>query len=123
MSGRADIAQRRLLRALLPAIGPSTVIATRSVPWSSATFEGARHRIALRIEGPDARERAAALPRTIGELEIAMPGAFVADIVVTTRIGGRTDDSPPAIAIEALTIDEPESDVAAAFSRSGPRAC
>lgn len=98
----ADRAQAGLLRALAPVVGPFTTIAVRSVPWSSATFDGARHRLALRLEGADVVARAKRLGMTLAETELRLRGAFVADIVVTTRLDGNA----PVLGIEALTIVE-----------------
>ncbi len=101
----SDRAQSMLLRALEPVAGPFAVIAVRSVPWSSATFEGARHRLALRLEGRDGSARAGSLGATLAEAELVMRGAFVADIVVTVRL----EDGSPILGIEALTIEDADT--------------
>ena len=98
----ADRAQAALLRALRPITGECTAIAARSTPWSSATFEGARHRLALRLDGADADARGARLVAMLPEAEIALRGAFVADLLATLGHDGEA----PVLGIEALTIDE-----------------
>jgi hypothetical protein len=112
----ADRTQTALLRALAPVVGAFALIAIRSVPWSSATFDGARHRLALRLEGEDAAARAEVLCVTLAETELTLRGAFVADIVVTARL----EDGAPVLGIEALTIED--ADAPAILSRDARRA-
>lgn len=117
----SDRAQAALLRALKPHAAPFAVLAARTTPWMSATFDGARHRLALRLEGEDAAGRAVRLARDLPETELLMPGGFVADVAVTARL----DEDQPVIAIEALTIATDEgdgTDPAAAISRDARRA-
>ncbi len=113
----ADRTQTALLRALAAMAAPFTLIAARSVPWSSATFDGARHRLALRLDGADGAVRAGRLCAALGDAELPMRGAFVADIAVTARL----EDSAPILAIEALTIEE--ADAPAVLSRVARPAC
>jgi len=89
----------RLVRALAlhgSAAGcPVTVLDARSHPWSSATFEGERHRISVAV--PDtaaAREWLAALP----EAEFRLTGLLVADVAVCGAM--------PGFEIEMLVLDE-----------------
>lgn len=100
----ADRACAALLRALRPLAGPFSLISTASRDWASATFEGARHRLAIALEGEDAAIRAARLQRNLSEADLDLAGSFVADILVIARLDGEV----PVLAIEALTIDEPE---------------
>lgn len=98
----ADRAQSALLRALRPLAGPYTVLAVRSSNWASATFEGARHRLALALDGDDVAARVARLQAMLADQELPIAGGFVADIGVVVRMeGART-----IIGIEALTIEE-----------------
>jgi hypothetical protein len=84
---RAD-PHRALIRALTTRYPGLLVLASRSEPWASVTFTGARHE--LTCEGaPDLKG--------IEEAELTLPGHVVAD-VHATRSGGR-------ICIEALTIE------------------
>ncbi|MDB5738936.1 MAG: hypothetical protein JWO65_2604 [Sphingomonas bacterium] len=98
----ADRARGAFLRALKPLAGPFALIAADSRPWASATFEGARHRLALKLEGDDVAERAKRLQATLGEADLSIAGGFVADIVVEMP----TEDHGLVLGIEALTIDE-----------------
>lgn len=85
---RAD-PHRALIRALTARYPGLLVLASRSEPWASVTFTGARHK--LTCEGaPD-------LTGIAGE-EFTLPGHFVAD-VTAVREG-------PRARIEALTIEE-----------------
>jgi hypothetical protein len=111
-----DRACAALLRALKPHAGPFTLVATSSRPWASATFIGARHRLAIALEGEDAAARATRLQATLSEADVDFHGGFVADILVTARLDGAS----PVLGIEALTIDEPEAEpVSAATRRAG----
>ena len=116
MSRPADRAQDALLRALGRVTGPFAIVAVRSTPWWSATFEGTRHRLVLYLEGADAIVRAERLPATLAETELPMRGAFVADIVAT----GRSEGGAPVLEIETLTIQE-AADAPAVVSRAGRR--
>ncbi len=76
-------------------------------PWSSATFEGERHRFELRLHG-GAVEVGEALDRLIEQLpeaEFDLPGAIVAEARLTAV---RVDPDPAAAAlalvIEVLTV-------------------
>jgi hypothetical protein len=97
-----DRAQSALLRALRPLAGPYTVLAARSSDWASATFEGARHRLVLALDGDDADARATRLQAMLAEEELPIAGGFVADIGVVVRMEG----TRTIIGIEALTIEE-----------------
>jgi hypothetical protein len=117
-----DSACASLLRALRPHAAPFILVSTASRPWASALFLGSRHRLTLRLEGEDANSRATRLQAALGEMELEIPGGFVADILVTSRVDGDT----PALGIEALTIYEPEiaetpeaAPVSSAASRAG----
>lgn len=89
----------RLVRALavhaVAAGCPVTVLDARRHPWSSATFEGERHRICVVLPETDAaRAWLAALP----EAEFRLPGLLVADVAV--RGSGATYE------IEMLVLEE-----------------
>ena len=76
-------------------------VATRA--WSSATFEGERHRLDLRLHG-GAEAIGEALERLIEllpEAEFDLPGAIVAEAKLTSL---RVDPDPAAAAL-ALTIE------------------
>jgi hypothetical protein len=82
-----------LIAALGPHAGPFATLAATSRSWSSGLFDGARHRIALRLDGEDAAERAERLAERLPETELPIPHGFVADVQVTWRLGFQ--DPPP----------------------------
>lgn len=104
-----------LISALEPHAGPFVTVAATSRDWASGLFDGARHRIALRLEGGDATERAARLVEMLPETELPIPRGFVADVQVTGRLDGET----VIVAIEALTIDDADEPVSRAVRRAG----
>ena len=93
-----------LLRALAPALGPYgriSVEEVRSRSWASVTFSGARHDLALRLEGDGAE---AAAERFLGGLEAAefpLDGHVLADISLVSQ-----ERRPGCVRIrlEALTV-------------------
>ncbi|PXA89350.1 hypothetical protein DMC47_28735 [Nostoc sp. 3335mG] len=105
-----------LISALEPYAGPFATVAATSRDWASGLFDGARHRIALRLEGGDTAKRAERLSALLPETELPIPRGFVADIQVTGRLDGET----VIVAIEALTIDDAEDEpVSRAVRRAG----
>lgn len=75
-----------------------------SWPWASVTFTGARHRLAVLLEGAGA---AAAASRFIGELdeaEFRLNGHLLADIALVRRQDKA--DGGILITLEALTVEE-----------------
>jgi hypothetical protein len=112
----AERARDALLKALEPHAGPFSLIAASSKEWASGLFYGARHRFAIALQEDDALARAERLQIDLPELELEIPGGFVADIQVTTRL----HDARPVLAIEALTIEDGAE--CAAVSRAVRRA-
>lgn len=102
----ADRSQAALLRALAPHVGPCRMLSAESRDWASALFVGARHRLALALEGADAAARAERLAAGLEDCELAMRGGFVADLQAIARI----EDGAAVLGIEALTIEEPEAE-------------
>ncbi|WP_454885278.1 hypothetical protein [Sphingomonas oryzagri] len=94
-----------LLAALLPHAGPFVPVAATSRAWASGLFDGARHRIAIRLEGEDAAARAEALAALLPEADLPIPRGFVADLQVTGRLEGEM----VIVAIEALTIEDADA--------------
>jgi len=106
-----------LVAALEPYAGPFTTLAATSRDWASGLFEGARHRIAIRLEGEDRMARADRLAKLLPESELPVPRGFVADVQVT----GRLDGEAVIVGLEALTIldDAREASVSRAVRRAG----
>ena len=96
-----------LLRALIgrARVDRNRILLTEivSVDWQSLTFNGERHRIELRISGPNSGEIADRMTDRLEDAEFSIPGVLVADIVIA---GGPSVglDGSTAITIEALTV-------------------
>lgn len=72
-----------LLSAVLQLAGPRAELLRHSErPWASATFSGARHRIALAFPGIDGIEAAEAFIAFLPEHEFAIAGQLVADATI-----------------------------------------
>jgi hypothetical protein len=90
----------RLIRALTLYFGPMSAIDHRTTKWSSATFTGTRHAIWFDM---DLREDLDDLLKNLPEVDLPMPGHFVADI----ELAERHDNAGIArIGLRALTIAE-----------------
>lgn len=72
-----------LLSAVLQLAGPHAELLRHSErPWASATFSGARHRIALAFAGVEGIDAADAFIAALPEHEFAIAGQLVADATV-----------------------------------------
>ncbi|MBN8829755.1 MAG: hypothetical protein J0G94_03800 [Sphingomonadales bacterium] len=81
-----------------------TILEASLRPWCSATFIGAQHRIALRIDGADAAQQAAALAAKLSETDFALRGHIVADVCVDAVTPG--PDGEMEISLAVLTIED-----------------
>lgn len=91
---------RALERSAAAAGCTVTLIYQQALPWASATFTGARHKIMV------ASDTSAGLAAWVDQLEDAdfnLPGHLVADLSVgrIEKIGTRS-----RVAIEALTVEQ-----------------
>jgi hypothetical protein len=94
----------RLLDQLLVRAGSAAIIERASSrPWASALFEGRRHVIRLRLNGPDQDGRLAAFIDGIGSAEWTLAGHFVADISIDDH---GADNGGAWIDLSALTIED-----------------
>lgn len=89
--------------AAVPIFPMLVVEGVESRPWSSATFEGERHRFDLRLHGEaealcDTVDRLVTL---LPSLEFDLPGQIVAEARLTSLI---VDPDPAAVAV-AFTIE------------------
>lgn len=75
----------------------------RSAPWRSVLFNGAHHRIGLRLSGDHVKEALGALEAEIGDVDFAISGHIVADLKIV-----KVDhvDRAAIVTIDALTIEE-----------------
>tara|TARA_R110001606_G_scaffold43360_3_gene114910 strand:- start:8521 stop:8814 length:294 start_codon:yes stop_codon:yes gene_type:complete len=78
----------------------ASVTLTRERPWASITFAGTRHSFAVDCSGDPETERMQNLVKALPDHEFAIPGYFVADILVTGQ-------SEKQIFLEALSIIDP----------------
>lgn len=86
-----------LLLAFRARLGELAETGYRAERWHSATFAGVRHIFTLEA-GPG--QDIPAFARDIAEDDIAVPGGFVADIIVS-----QSATDPRRIEISALTIE------------------
>lgn len=97
--------QGQLIAALETLIGETgSVVQATQRPWCSATFIGAQHRIALRIEGENAAQQAQDLSEMLREAEFKLRGHITADVSideVSTQIDGAV-----RICLAVLTIED-----------------
>ena len=96
-----------LLRALLMrgGVGRDRILLSefRSTDWQSLTFVGERHRIHFRIPGPAADAIVRRMTAGLEDVEFAIPGHVVADIVLAAPTR-RDGDGSISVELEALTI-------------------
>lgn len=93
----------RALRNRFAGFDGLTVEEIRSRAWASVTFSGARHEIALRLEGDGAEEAAGRFLARLSAAEFDLPGHILADLVLASdaRSGGSI-----LLRLEALTVSD-----------------
>jgi len=103
-------ASSALLRAL---IGRAAVPRNRillsdaeSVDWRSLTFTGERHRLEVRIPGPDSAFIAERMCAGLEDAEFSVPGVIVVDIGLAGTASRGLDGSSTSVTIEALTVSD-----------------
>ena len=99
-------AERALVRALTSAFAAAgaEVIAesAQSRPWASVTFSGARHVVALRLAGPEARRAADIVLSDLCKREFPLAGHILIDIALERE---KRDGEGVQLVLEALTIE------------------
>ncbi|CDO38465.1 conserved hypothetical protein [Novosphingobium sp. KN65.2] len=97
----------KLLSDVLTLAGPQAELLRHGErPWSSATFSGSRHSIALSFTGERAVDAGEALIASLPDHEFAIPGHLVADATIT---GVDHENGPePRMTVEAelLLLEE-----------------
>ncbi len=73
--------------------------------WASVTFTGARHRLRVTLEGQGAVGAAADFLKQLPEIDLPIPGHFVADIALVAE-ERRDGGAYAALELEALTIED-----------------
>jgi len=98
-----------LLRALLARAGSDRdrilLTGVRSTDWCSLTFVGERHRLDLRVSGPDAEKVASRIATGIEDAEFRIPGHIVADVLLV-HPPRRDRHGSVSVELEALTVAE-----------------
>lgn len=98
--GARGNARDALAEALAARGGEGVVVsASRSRSWASATFEGARHQLEVRLPA----DAVAAFEQGLREAEFSLRGHLLADIAIAGR---KAVDGDVLLEVEALTIEE-----------------
>lgn len=91
-----------LVRALAKkALASPIVESVSSTPWSSITFTGMRHCIALRFIGPDASDVAARLADGLDYTEFDLGRYILVDVAITDT---NLSDDGARLTLEALIL-------------------
>ena len=100
-----------LLRAIRARFGDFRAVAFEEIvsrSWASVTFTGARHEIALRLDGERAEDAACAFTDVLEVAEFKLRGHILADIALVSEMRSRHPDGTPFVRIrlEALTVED-----------------
>lgn len=94
----------RALRVHLASFAGAVHVEERvSRRWASITFSGERHRLRLRLRGPDAAAAADAFVDGLSEREFNLRGHILADIFL---VEDRREDDAVRLTLEALTVEQ-----------------
>jgi hypothetical protein len=83
--------------------GPPQFEEIRSRSWASVTFTGARHEIAMRLEGEGAEAAARDFADSLDVTEFRLRGHILADIALVAQ---ETVPGGMRLRIEALTVED-----------------
>jgi hypothetical protein len=75
-------------------------------PWSSATFSGTRHTIALAFRGREAFDYGEALLELLPEAELNLPGKIMADISVVAVERVAQPHLETVVTLQLLMLDD-----------------
>lgn len=96
-----------LLSAVLQLAGPRAELLRHGErPWASATFSGARHRIALAFAGIDGIDAAEAFIAALPEHEFAIAGQLVADATVAEVTQAMLPAPAITVDVELLLLED-----------------
>lgn len=80
-----------------------TLDRSESATWQALLFDGARHRLSMRLHGKARDDTLAALRTEIAEQDFAIPGHVVIDLRLIAVDDGE-DGEDQRIEVEALTV-------------------
>lgn len=83
--------------------GPFRIEELSSRSWASATFSGARHKVAFSLAGEGAAQAAEAFAASVGEAEFDLRGHIVADIALVEQ---SSEEDRVLLRVEALTVED-----------------
>lgn len=108
LTNDATTALLRAIRAKLVNFGAVTFEEIVSRGWASVTFTGARHEIALRLDGEGADGAARAFLTNLETAEFRLRGHVLADIAQVSEERSTSPDGASQIRIrlEALTVED-----------------
>jgi hypothetical protein len=103
LTNDATTAFLRAIRVNFATFGGFALEEIRSRSWASATFVGARHELAFRLEGEGADAAADRFLSSLGVAEFALRGHILADLALVSeeRACGWV-----RIRLEALTVED-----------------
>ena len=104
LTNDATTALLRAFRAQFVNFGPPLFEEIRSRSWASVTFTGARHEVALRLEGEGAEAAAHDFAEKLDVLEFRLRGHILADIALVARES--MADGAVRLRLEALTVED-----------------
>lgn len=92
--------ERAIAAQIIAALSPVTaaLISAKSVAWASATFNGARHEFEFLVTSEETHETFGKFAQTVGDIEFAIGGHIVADIVAKCGEG-------QSLFVEALSVE------------------
>ncbi|WP_129793032.1 hypothetical protein [Sphingosinicella sp. CPCC 101087] len=95
----------RALRAVFASHDVELVCESRtSRPWTSITFAGERHALALTVTGAEAGTAADAFLAGLGDIDMKLPGHLLVDISAVSDERD-ADGSRVRLGLEALTVE------------------
>lgn len=107
MRPHADRVQAAILRAVAALVAPHgaqlVIEELRCRDWASLTMVGGRHELDLRLDGPGADAALARLQAELPDLDIAIPGHILAELVLAP---GEAQPDSLSFTLNALAIQD-----------------
>ena len=97
----------RLLAEVLSLGGPHVeFLRHRERPWSSATFSGSRHRVAMAFNGAEAVRHGERLIALLPDHEFTIPGQLVADATISSVEHQNSPEPRMTVEAELLLLED-----------------